>query len=609
MSYIVQQRFGKDRVHVYLVDSHRVEGRTYPVQKRVYLGVLDQDASDLLLGRSCPEPTAELVALLLAKGISYSGRKVVHAGRKRLLREREIVLKTLTSCHDVELGRVSLLARLAGDSGLHGSLIRAFGEQDAQRILAAAIFECCEGGALCRLEDWADDTSLRDADLSLSPSSMTGLLQHLGEHSDLRNDFFRAWFKASGNPKALISDTTSISSYAEKLCLAEWGHNRDGEHLPQVNLNMVYSRETHLPLFYRLIHGSIADVTTLINTSQAISKLGLSAYTFSLDRGFFSAENLHYLHNEKLGFTIGVPVSNNREAQRLLDKNRLKFRSFKSIVTFDDTTLHHAADTYVVTKRGRKGEKDSWFAATAHLFLNKCERARQERELAELLHGIMTDFSRTSFSTLEDAQAWLTATASKSKADLFSVRKATRGPREEGDCAAISKDGDFQVCVAEKTYAATMKNLGMFMVLNSDREANAEETLRDNRSRDCQEKVFDILKNSTGNDRLRSAGDDSVEGRLFLAFIAVTLFKLLENALRKADLLGHVSVNKALDQARKLRAVAYPDGSRIVAEVPLKAREIFEVVAPGMLTALAVDPGSATATARRWQNNVVTSKR
>ena len=39
------------------------------------------------------------------------------------------------------------------------------------------------------------------------------------------------------------------------------------------------------------------------------------------------------------------------------------------------------------------------------------------------------------------------------------------------------------------------KTAGLFMILNSDLNASGLETLRDNKSRDLQEKVFDVLKN------------------------------------------------------------------------------------------------------------------
>ncbi|MDD5599757.1 MAG: hypothetical protein PHV82_17565 [Victivallaceae bacterium] len=133
---------------------------------------------------------------------------------------------------------------------------------------------------------------------------------------------------------------------------------------------------------------------------------------------------MFYFHDNKLGFTIGVPSGNNQEARRLLDRNMKKLHSFKNTVSFNDTTLFHVVDTYIVRRKGEKGGKDRKFSVAAHIYLNKPERSRLENELIELLTGIMTEFTRCSFDNLTEATEWLEATVGKAKSGLFNVRKA-----------------------------------------------------------------------------------------------------------------------------------------------------------------------------------------
>jgi len=165
--------------------------------------------------------------------------------------------------------------------------------------------------------------------------------------------------------------------------------------------------------------------------------------------------------------------------------------------------------------------------------------------------------------------------------------------RNPGEWFVWSRDGEHCIGVAERAYAAMVKNLGVFMILNSDGKADGEATLLDNRSRDCQKKIFNILKNSTGNGRLRVSGDASLEGRIFIAFLAVTLAKMVENKLKEVGLLGTMTVNKVLDLAKKFKVVRFADGRKVNLEVPLKTREVFEAVAPGLLLAHGVEPGEA----------------
>ena len=198
--------------------------------------------------------------------------------------------------------------------------------------------------------------------------------------------------------------------------------------------------------------------------------------------------------------------------------------------------------------RRAKGKKNRHFTLRACL-PDKFTKARQERELQEVLHGIMKGFSECQFQDMEEAEEWVRAQAGRAHAGLFKVTPGRGGGRNPGEKFARSRDGGFCLGVAERAYAAMVKNFGIFMILNSDAKASGEQTLLDNKSRDCQEKIFDILKNATGNDRLRISGDDSLEGRLFIAFLAVALHKMVENKLRKAELLNTMTVNKAMDSA------------------------------------------------------------
>lgn len=609
MAYIVRQPKGKGVIHLYLARNHRVPGKANPVQTRTYLGVLDPATSELILGKGQAEPDEDILALLRDKGIGYSGKQAQGSKRGCLPRDAEALSSALPRSRALEAGRVVLLRRLADEAGLSGALVAAFGEKDAGRLLAAAIYECCEGNTLCRLGDWLQDTVLADAVTSLSPASATRLCQDVGADLGRREVFYREWFRRCGFPKSLVSDTTSISTYAEKLTMVEWGHNRDREKLPQVNFNMVYARRIDLPLCCRLIFGSIPDVATITTTATFLTTLGLSQFSFALDRGFFSVANLFYLHDHGLGFTIGVPLGpGNKEAMRVLDGCRLKLRSFKSTLAVGDSTLHHAAAPYRVMQKGTRGAKDRHFAVTAHVYLNKCAKARQEQELQEILHGVMAKFRECPFQSLEEAEEWILAQAGRAHVGLFKVSTERGKGRNPGEKFVGSLDGGFCLGVAERAYAAMVKNLGVFMILNSDAKAGGEQTLLDNRSRDCQEKIFDILKNFTENDRLRISGDDSLEGRIFIAFLAVALAKMVENKLRKADLIGTLTVNKALDLAKKFRVIQLADGVRINLEVPLKTREVFEAVAPGLLLEHGVEPGAAGRKTRRRRKVVIPKK-
>ena len=596
MPFAVKQKMGNGAIHVFMATSVRVEGKSSPRQRRKYLGVLD--GGELLLGKSINELSADEAKVLAAKGIAWNGRRAT--SRKSLPEAPGTVPEQAFAAGKVlEYGRAVLLSELSSRLGLSKALELAFDRRDANLVLMSAIYEECTGDALCRLGEWVEDTWFAEQKTASSPSALTRLCSRLSSCEEERATFFREWFKANGHPRSLISDTTSISSYSEKLSILEWGHNRDREKMPQLNLNMVHARETELPLYYRELPGSVPDVATITTTAGIIGGLGLKDYSFALDRGFFSEANLWYFHDNKVGFTIGVPLDACGTARRLLEHCRTRLHAFNSTISFGETTLNHTSAAYVFTRKNTDTGKKESFRATAHIYLNRIRQAEEERQFQELLSGVMRDFSRTEFPEMAGAGQWLAGKVGKSRLNLFSLTGTAKPKGATPTRFVVSKDGGFRLSVREAEYARAVRDMGIFMILNSDDGADGERTLKDNRSRDLQEKVFDILKNTTGNDRVRVSDDDTLKGRLFLAFIAVILHKAVEKCLRSADMLKTTSVNKALDLARKFNVICLPDGRRLPLEVPKKSRVIYEVIAPGLLKQHGVEPGEAAAVARK----------
>lgn len=65
---------------------------------------------------------------------------------------------------------------------------------------------------------------------------------------------------------------TSISSYSEQLNQVKYGHNKDHEPLPQLNLLLLYGEASNLPFYYRKLAGNIPDVKTVRTHETAYAK-------------------------------------------------------------------------------------------------------------------------------------------------------------------------------------------------------------------------------------------------------------------------------------------------------------------------------------------------
>ena len=66
------------------------------------------------------------------------------------------------------------------------------------------------------------------------------------------------------------------------------GYNRDGDDLAQVNLLMITSEHTHLPVYYRILSGSIRDVSALKESIRNLKLLGTNTVRLIMDKGFYS---------------------------------------------------------------------------------------------------------------------------------------------------------------------------------------------------------------------------------------------------------------------------------------------------------------------------------
>ena len=121
-----------------------------------------------------------------------------------------------------------------------------------QSLLALAYFEICETAPLYLFPYWVESTHLGDVE-ALSSKKLTGLTQRLGKMERERRQFFKKWVARYGqSSQAVVFDITSLSSYSELLDFLEWGYNRDGEKLPQINIKFRLVSNYFCVIHYRL---------------------------------------------------------------------------------------------------------------------------------------------------------------------------------------------------------------------------------------------------------------------------------------------------------------------------------------------------------------------
>lgn len=548
-------------------------GRRGAIQQRLYVGRLASDGGHVRL----------------SKGIAGSARvRVDLAELRRKVAETAAVadvqawLRSLcapvpgdpgivpTTGPGTDLvGQVHVLGTLARALGLDRCLDAAFGDATGAALLHLAMHQVVRGEPLYLARLWLADLRLPEllARFDFSSPGLSRLMDATGRAETARQAFYRTWMSERRHPRALIYDLTSISTYAADLEAAAFGHNRDHEPLPQENLALVCDRSDGMPLFCRLVPGSVPDVVTLNLTARMLRTLGLNESEFVLDRGFYSGSNVRELLLKGHHFTMGV-LLHCRQSKQLLARHRARLGSPKRSVFHEGRSIRHIRDDWAVDmgRDGRGTRRDGRIVA-AHIFFDPRRHADGVAALDERVFALEHRASRESFTTPAEARRWLTENARY----LASCLAAERTP-----------DGMFAVRRRPRAVAARSANIGYQIIICDTVDRDGVAVLSDYRRRDRAEKLFDLFKNEDGQYRLRTGNQTVAEGRTFLAFLALALRTELENRMRAGDLLRKLTVPEFLAEMGRIRAITLPDGSRVLREVTRRQRE--------WLAAIGVEP-------------------
>ena len=105
------------------------------------------------------------------------------------------------------------------------------------------------------------------------------------------------------------------------------------------------------------------------------------------------------------------------------------------------------------------------------------------------------------------------------------------------------------------------------------------EAMRVYRDKDAVEKCFDDLKNSLDMKRLRMHQSSTVDGRLFIQFIALILISALRQKMRTSGLIEKYTIHELLREMETIVKVTYSGRyGHILTEVTKAQRDILKVL-------------------------------
>ncbi len=160
-----------------------------------------------------------------------------------------------------------------------------------KEIFAFAVFRFFSASPLKNVQSHYHSSYLSEIihDARVSSRTLSNILQSIGKQRTLIKNFLSKYIIPG---ESIVVDLTHVFSLSENIISATLGRNSEEEYTPQINLFLLFSLDRMQPMFYRLLPGSIRDVSSLL---LSIEESGVKDIIVIGDKGFFSKNNVKEL--------------------------------------------------------------------------------------------------------------------------------------------------------------------------------------------------------------------------------------------------------------------------------------------------------------------------
>jgi len=440
--------------------------------------------------------------------------------------------KSAQSC-----GNIQAMMKVSESLELTETLKKCFPDK-WDKLLAVAFYILCEGNVMMYIEDWFDETDvgftkrMNDVDSGKLFASIT---------DEDRNTFFIEWVKLRNEKEYIAYDVSSISTYSRNIERAEWGYNRDGENIPQLNLGMYYGMTTQVPVYYDLYSGSIPDKTYFEHMMTASRDLGITNVCFVIDGGFITSGNLAYIHKNKVSFISAFP-GNRLETLRIIDEAKGSIR--KSANRISEFEVYGVKKSILL----------DGVSVEAHIYFDPEKQALDEKELYARIDRLQAELGKMS----------RTKRLTKRYKDYFNIEER-------------QKD-EFVYEINGTKIDVQLERAGFFVLLSNKPDLSSAEVLKLYRTRDIVEKNFDQLKNRLDFNRMRTHWSSTTEGKMFVGFLALILRSEMLRRVKQSDLTKRFTFDKILLELKKIKSVTFSDSSKALIPLTKVQKNILSVL-------------------------------
>ena len=432
-----------------------------------------------------------------------------------------------------EIGADFLVKKVLDNLGASEIIKSAFGDGKGENICLVSEYMATEGNVIEHIENWCEEKTLdRKRMTSASASALFSSITH-----EEKMSFFRKWTEQRSEAEHIAYDVTSFSTYAKNITDAEYGYNRDGENLPQINLGCYLEETSELPMFYTTYPGSIVDKSHLPYMMRYNEELGVKKGAFVMDRGFASSANLQFMKENQYSFLIGVEKRIISVKEAILSvKNNI--RSIKNRIS---------SGLYGVAVKG------VFYGVNSNLHIY-FDAALAEQQTDNLMRKVETeDFKLSQIQRLTQNEA-------------VKLRKYFD--------ITIGTDGTFTYSANTEKIDEIIETHGFFALLTS-LDLTSDTALNIYRKKDVIEKNFDDIKNQVDMKRLRTHNQATTDGKIFCAFIALIALSFIMTSCRDLMKKNSLSKNSLFLELNKIRLITLENGNRLLNPLTKLQRQIL----------------------------------
>ena len=445
-------------------------------------------------------------------------------------------------------GATYLLDSVGDKLGITADLKSCFPDTYKQMLSIAYYLIMEDNNPLFRFEKWSI-LHKHPYGKNISSQRSSELFASITESA--KEKFFQLQGKRRTEKEFWAYDTTSISSHSGLLRQVQYGKNKEEDRLPQLNLALVFGEDSNLPFYYRKLAGNIPDSKTVKNLLADLDVLGFSKVKLVMDRGFYSEENINGLYREHIKFLISVRMSLafvKKELDAVYDNFR-RFENFSG--KYELYTLTVPTEWKYTQDRPYKGDtiEDSR-RIYLHLYYNIDKAAEDEK-----------NFDRSLIALRHELESGKRIPEHESQYAKYFLIKTT------------PKRGT-QVIVKEDAVNKAKRYYGFF-ALASNETMDSVTALEIYRNKDVVEKAFGNLKERLNMRRMLVSSEQSLDGKLFVEFIALIYLSYIKKQMQDHDLYKIYTLQGVLDKLDVIECFGHPGQEPRIGGLLEKQKELY----------------------------------